>query len=128
MDNRRVDDIRTILRLKLEKFIAWELRMDYVSEVKGDVVIYGAGVIGKELFKCFDNKPKAFWDANPNLSCVCGIPVYNMEEGAKLLSDLEHGVTVIVTPVWAFEEIKNSIKTLNNNINVISLEGLVDKL
>ena len=128
MENRSIDDIRTILRLKLEKFISWDLRMDYLSQIKGEVIIYGAGAIGKELYKCFDNKPRAFWDANPNLSFVYGLPVYRIEEGAKFLADIENDITVIVTPVWAFDEIRNNINALIGNVNVISLEGLVEKL
>lgn len=128
MENRSIDDIRTILRLKLEKFLFWDLRMDYLTQIKGEVVIYGAGTIGKVLYKCFDNKPKAFWDANPNLSFVCGLPVYCIEEGVELLADLESDITVIVTPIWAFEEIEKKIKMFDANINVISLEGLLNKL
>ena len=125
MDKITIDHLRTIMRLKLEKFLAFDLKMDYCPEISGHAVIYGAGIVGKLLLRCFDNPPVAFIDAKYGLNDVCGIPVYNIEECEDILNE---NTTVIVTPVWAFDEIKSSLLQYNSKVTVISLEKLVEKL
>lgn len=126
MNNTCVDYCRTIMRLKLEKFLAYNLKMDYCPEVDGEVVIYGAGELGKLAALCFEKKPSFFIDVKKGLNDIGGIPVYCLKECSK---ELLNGIgTVIITPIWSYEEICREIIKLNSETNVISLEKLVEKL
>lgn len=113
------------MRLKLEKYLAFDLKMDYCPEIIGNAIIYGAGNNGKLLLRCFDKTPVAFIDAKHGLQDICGIPVINIEECRNILNEKS---TVIVTPIWAFDEIKADLLKLEPKVNVISLEKLVEKL
>lgn len=122
-NNRDVDLMREVLRLKMEKFIAWGLKMDYHPQIHGDTVVYGAGVLGKLLIRSFDTKPIAFWDSNVKKTDICGIKITNMEDGIRSIS--YYPITVIITPVWDYESIKSEINEGNSNIRVVSLEDLL---
>ena len=125
-EQKIIDCQRTIMRLKLEKFIFLNLLMDYCSDVKGNVSIYGAGQLGKLVYRCFENKPISFLDSKSGLQDICETPVWRMKECTK--EELGQCDTVIVTPIWAYDEICRDIKQICPSINVISLERLVEKL
>lgn len=126
MDNKLIELQRTILRLKLEKFILLNLWVDYFPEIKEDVYIYGAGKVGKLLSRCFKNKPKAFIDVKDGLSDINGIPTICLSKCQP--SQFKEGDTVIVTPVWAFDEIKDSLLNISPDINILSLEKLMERI
>lgn len=118
--------MRKILELKLEKFLFFNLLMDFHPLIKGDVVVYGAGKLGRLLFKTFKHSPVAFIDIDKTKQYMLGKPVFHLD-GDGLGSFLE-GKTVVVTPVWEFDIIAENIKCINDNINVVSLESLLEKL
>ena len=101
--------------------------MDYYPELKDkdNVIIYGAGHIGKLLLRCFDCKPIAFIDAKKGLNDICGVPVFHLDDCEYVLND---NTVVIVTPVWDFNEIKTNLLKYRSSVTVISLEKLVEKL
>ena len=126
MNDEAKNYIREILRLKLEKFIFLDMTVDDIPEVSGNIVIYGAGMIGKLLYRCFDTKPIAFWDESLDKKELLSVSVYTISEGVKQLS--EESVTVIVTPVWDYEMINNQIKAIKPSIKVVSLMNLLERL
>lgn len=125
-ENTIIEYQRTIMRLKLEKFISYNLFMDYNPDIRGDVIIYGAGQIGKLLFRCFDRRPIAFIDAKQGLSDICGVPIYCVDTCTD--RQITNDCTVIVTPIWAYESISQKVMQINSLANIISLEKLVEKL
>lgn len=126
VETRLIDYQRTILRLKLEKMIFLNLFIDYFPEVFGNVVIYGAGVVGKMLLRCCKTPPVAFIDAKQDIKDICGIKVYHIDDD---LSDLLKEVnTIIVTPIWAYGDIKVQMASYAPNVNIVSLDKLVEKL
>lgn len=127
MDTKCIDLRRELLRLKLEKFIMLGLRMDDIPNIRGQVVIYGAGTVGKLLLRCFEKKPDVFWDKRLCGQEICSIPVYSVQEGVDRLSK-NKDTTIIVTPVWDFEKICNEVEGDNPFVTVISLEELLEKL
>lgn len=127
MDNGNyINNIRTILRLKLEKFLLYGLVMDHCPQLGENVIIYGAGEIGKLLFRCFDRKPVCFIDRKEGMYDICGVPVYGLEAGT--FEKISGDCTVIVTPVWDCDAIRGEIEQFKPDITVISLEKLVEKL
>ena len=69
------DLLRELMRLKLEKFIYLNLVMDYSPYIDGHIAIYGAGMLGKLLYRSFDSKPVAFIDKKEGLDRICDTPV-----------------------------------------------------
>lgn len=126
VDKKLVDYQRTIIRLKLEKFILYNLYMDYFPELKGDVIIYGAGELGKLLLRCFESLPKLFIDVKDNIVDICDIPVLPLKQCTR--EQIRDDDIVIITPVWAYDLIFQNIKDINPRTRVISLERLVEKL
>ncbi len=125
-ESRNADYQRTILRLKVEKFIYCNLFMDYCPEIKGNVYIYGAGKIGKLLLRCFEQTPIAFIDAKENLGDIRGVPVFCVNN--ILEKQFTGDNTVIVTPIWAYEEICNKLLGINARLNIVSLEKILEKM
>lgn len=115
---------REILRLKLDKFINLGLIMDYHPEIDSEVYIYGAGVIGKKLFSCFEKPPKGFIDKNETISKVCGINVFRYDQ----IHDINANDIIIVTPTWEYEIIRDMLLKEYKQIKVINLEELVKEL
>ena len=127
MHEQQIIDLkRTVLRLKLEKFMFLDMQMDYDPLIQSDVYIYGAGELGKLLFRCFDTKPKGFIDKKKGLKNICQVPVYCIDELSEV--ELSEGCTVIVTPVWAIDSIENAIYKYNTKVKVVNLEDLVKGL
>ena len=125
-ENKEADFLREIMRLKLEKFIFLDLNMEFSPCIKGSVAIYGAGILGKLLFRSFEEKPVAFIDQKQGLNDICGIPVYGIDDCSKeLLNQID---TIVITPIWAAEEIEKNIKKICDTVNIVSLERLVGKL
>lgn len=125
-DQQLKDYERTILRLKLEKFIYMDMLMDYHPNVNKNVVIYGAGEVGKLLSRCFERQPKAFIDVKEGIRHVYQIPVYHFRDIPNCLFDNE--CTVIVTPVWDFELIEKNIRKINAEVRIISVDRLLEGL
>lgn len=120
------DLLRELMRLKLEKFIYLNLVMDYSPYIHGNIAIYGAGMLGKLLYRSFDSKPVAFIDKKEALDRICDTPVYSLHHCSKEIMDKID--VVIVTPIWAFDEIEKNIKGICERVNVLSLAKLVEKL
>lgn len=126
MDKELINLKREVLRLKLEKYIAYNLRADYFPDIKEKVVIYGAGILGKKLYRCFEKKPVAYWDKNKKNNYLCGIPVLLPNEG---IEEFDKGnITVVVTPVWDYETIKHEILKNSSELHIVSLENIVEGL
>lgn len=117
---------RTQLRLKLEKFIMLGLWLDYCPEIYGKTYIYGAGILGKLVLRCFKNKPKSFIDVKNGLDDINGVPVLCLKNCKSPQFDSDD--TIIVTPVWEFDEIKRNLLNIKYDINIVSLEKLMERI
>ena len=126
MKDNSIELQRIVLRLKIEKYILLDLWLDYSPEIRGDVYIYGAGVVGKLLSRCFKNRPKAFIDKKKELHDINGVPVICLDECQATL--FRKGDTIIVTPIWAFDEIKEKLLNICPDVNVLSIEKLMEDM
>ena len=89
------------------------------------VIIYGAGGVGKLLCdKIMDQcKVISFIDVNPKESNYRNIPI-NKSQGVEMEED--ENISIIVTPVYSFEEIRETLKVVcPTKINIISLEEVL---
>jgi hypothetical protein len=125
-EKKQIDLQRTVLRLKLEKFILYNLSMDYCPEIHGNIYIYGAGMIGKLLLRSFEHAPAAFIDSKEGLNDINGIKTLCM--GQISTNQFEHDDTVIVSPVWDFDVISEKLLSINGTLNVVSLEKILEKI
>lgn len=125
-ENRLIEMQRTILRLKIEKFILFNLWIDYFPEVSGNVYIYGAGMLGKLLLRCFQNKPTAFIDTKEGLKDINGVQTLCVDTISAV--QFYCGDSVIVTPVWDFDEISRKLLNICPYINIISLDNILEKI
>lgn len=119
---------RNELLSKLRKYAAFECRVEYDPLIKGRIVIYGAGKLGRALLDCMEGEPLCFLDRGCGLSNVCGYPVYRPgnREFQKLCA--QNSLTVIVTPVWDYPEIREQLTKDSPELRVLSLEKVVEKL
>jgi hypothetical protein len=122
---------RNELLLKVERYGSMGLWIDEDPCVKGEIFIYGAGKLGRNLISCVKNvnNVKGYIDGNPSIKSCLGIPVWHLadSEMSKLLSKKDTA-TVIVTPVWDFENIKENLQKVFCNVNVISLKEVVGNI
>lgn len=119
------DLIRTVLSLKLDIFLLYGLIADCFPELRENVVIYGAGILGKQLYRAFEKKPCAFIDGKV-VGEIGETAVYKFEDLPDEI--MTSNTTVIVTPIWDYEDIFIRIKEKYGDVNVISLEEIIDKL
>lgn len=101
-----------------------------------EVVIYGAGIIGRKLNELFAEKVLCFIDQGKKfdeLLEVDGKPVFHLNAPGlnELLVDKD-GVKIIVTPGWDFEEIKincqKSLQEAKIDISKICFEPVAEFL
>lgn len=119
---------RNELLSKLRKYSAFECCVEHDPLIKGRIIIYGAGKLGRALIDCMESEPLCFLDRGCGLSNVCGYPVYR--PGSRAFQELcdKHSLTVIVTPVWDYPEIREQLTKDLPELNVISLEKVVERL
>ena len=119
---------RNELLSKVKKYAMLQCRLEKDPLIKGDIVIYGAGKIGRALLDCFDGEPLCFLDRSDKLNNVCGYAVYQLEciEFKKLYR--EKRITVLITPVWDYWEIREQLEGRYPELNIVSLDKVVEKI
>jgi hypothetical protein len=120
---------RNSIYVKLLKYQMYGCLLDYEPCLCGKAVIYGAGKIGRLAAECSESKVICFVDGSDKLKNVAGLPVYQID--STILNDMiaeAGGVTFVITPVWDFEDIYQSIKLRFPSANVVSIETVVEKL
>ncbi|MDR0918713.1 MAG: polysaccharide pyruvyl transferase family protein [Oscillospiraceae bacterium] len=120
---------RNSIYLKILKYQMYNCVLDDEPFINGKVVIYGAGKIGRVLVDCCRNEIVAcFLESTDRLKKVDGLSVYGIgsNEIEKIMSD--SNTTIIITPVWDFEDIYQNIHNKFPNANIVSVEKVVEKL
>ncbi|MCM1233277.1 MAG: papain-like cysteine peptidase [Ruminococcus flavefaciens] len=112
----RQDQVRYRILMKL---VEYDFSKIQVSE---EIIIYGAGNIGKYLYqrikvKC---KVRCFIDQNKR-GMIDGIPIYRLEN-----VDYDRNTYIIVTPTYDFMNIYQKIIAQYDKAVVISLEDLLE--
>ena len=120
------DSKRNELLLKAERFRRYQLLIDDSPCIAGNVYIYGAGKLGRSLVRC-SGHVSGFIDENTSITSCAGLPVFrkNSDELKKKLFDRS---TVIVTPVWDFDVIKDELFNLYPNINIVSAVDILESV
>ncbi len=124
-----IDQIRNDLFIKVMKYIEYGLELKDDPSIQENIIIYGAGKIGKLLAECTKSKDVIFLDRAEELHSINGYKVFRVED--KALKDQiidQEKTTVIVTPIWDYESIKEKISEIFPNIGIISLEEVMDKI
>lgn len=120
---------RNELLSKLRKYAVFECCVEHDLLIKGRrIVIYGAGKLGRALLDCMKGEPLCFLDQKDGLQNVCGYPVYRPKSREFQTLYNKHRLSVIVTPVWDYWEIREQLTKNSHELNVISLEKVVEKL
>ena len=119
---------RSDLMLKVAKVEAAGAFIDnYLIESKS-IFIYGAGKLGKSLLKCF-KKVDGFFDKAKSITNCEGIHVYQpYSDEVRLEIGDGSGITVVVTPVWDFYDIKEELVCEYRNIHSVSAKELVEQM
>lgn len=118
--------IRDELLKKLMKFQCCNLWIEDCPNVSEKVYIYGAGKLGRAIISGMREEPAGFIDGNPHITNCYGIPVFHIGDEAlgDILGDGSE-VSVIVTPVWDFCEIQETLRQVYPKLNIISLQQVV---
>lgn len=98
--------------------------MDYDKvHIPGEIIIYGAGTIGKVFYNKIKNKCKIlfFIDGNPKETNYEGIPVVQRNKMNKKYSN----TAIVVTPCYEYQEIKEGLVNLYGDLNIIALTELI---
>jgi hypothetical protein len=120
---------RNSLYLRMLKYQMYGCVLEDEPFIKGKVIIYGAGKVGRVLADCSNkNVVACFLESTDRLQKVDGIPVYRIgsDEIKGIMEDSD--TTIIVTPVWDFEDVYQGIYNAYPNASVISVEKVVEKL
>jgi hypothetical protein len=119
---------RNSIYIKLLKYQMYGCVLDDEPFIKGKVVIYGAGKIGRLLSECSNEIVVCFVDNSDKSKYCNGYPICQITK--KELKQLigENVITFIITPIWDFEEIYENIITRFPFANVVSVEKVVEKL
>lgn len=121
--------IRNDLIIKLLKYQFYGLSVEDDPEIKGDVIVYGAGKLGRQLLPCIRKKLICFIDKSERIESCEGLPVYRLDSRElKEIIKSKKVITIIVTPVWEFYNIKEYILDCYPDVNVVSLEKVVEKI
>jgi coenzyme F420-reducing hydrogenase beta subunit len=120
---------RSSIYAGLLKYRMYGCLLDDEPFLTGKVVMYGAGKIGRLAAECSEGKVLCFVDASDKVKRAAGLPVFNIDsDGLKSLIDEAGAVSFVITPVWDFEDINQSIKLRFPSANVVSIEKAVEKL
>lgn len=119
---------RNDLFLRLKKYAAFQCCLEYDPSIEGEIIIYGAGKLGRALLDCMEGEPLCFLDRSKALDNVCGYPVYQMEQEEVRVLFLKKKVTVIITPVWDYWEIKERMEEIYPEIHMVSLDRLMERI
>ena len=109
---------RNDLLLKAERFRRYQLLIEDSPNVYGDIYIYGAGKLGRSLARC-SRRVCGFIDENISGTSCVGLPIYSADN-KQLREMLSKEITVVVTPVWDIDLIKDNLKSMCPNINIVS--------
>jgi coenzyme F420-reducing hydrogenase beta subunit len=121
-------EARSELLLKLERFSSFGYSLARIPAIKGKVLIYGAGKVGRIACHLLDGTMSGFIDKSPvfvDMPFFEGFPVYHPDSD-ELKTMLSHApeVTVLVTPVWDFKTIKNELK-FPKSVHIISVSDIL---
>jgi len=121
--------IRNEIYCKLMKFSSFGLSLDYDPLLRGKVVIYGAGKIGRLASECFDNNLLCFADRSDSVDSYFGYKVFKLSDsGLRNIVEKQKCVTFLITPIWDFDVLEIEINDLFPNANVVSIEKMVEKI
>ncbi len=121
--------VRGEMQRKLMKFQFCNLWIDDFWDEDTELLIYGAGKLGRGLLNCMKKSPKGFIDGNYAMTNCCGIPVYHMgEEVLRECFNNGKKYIVIITPIWDFDIIADILKRDYPKMEVVSLKELVGDL
>jgi len=121
--------IRNNIYCKLLKFQSLGLSLDYDPLLTGKVIIYGAGKLGRLASECFDNNMICFVDGFSKDRQYYGYPIYRLgDEKIKALIDEHEKVTFLITPLLDFDTVEAKILELFENVNIVSVEKVVNKI
>lgn len=114
-----------LLKIKDNNIIA----SDNINKYSSNVIIYGAGDIGKSLFEELHTKMKVlcFIDQNNIERYYKNIPILKIED-IKSLYLLSTELIIIVTPVWDIRNIEKKIDTILNGMKyqIISIQDILN--
>lgn len=124
-----IEHTRYSIYVKLLKYQMYGCFIDDEPFVTSNVIIYGAGKIGRVIAECSQNIVKCFADRSKQINNCAGYPVYRfgspeLESVIKQAPD----TTFIITPVWDYEDIMYNIRDSYPDIKIISAEKLVEKI
>lgn len=121
---------RTELLGKLTKFQMLGCSLDFDTDMKGKIFIYGAGKIGKLACDSLSDKLLGFIDEFAEFESCKGYPVFRLESAElKELIERTDEVTVLVTVPWDIEKISTAIETSYPKItSIVSIEKAVEKI
>ena len=119
---------RNDLLFRVKKYTHFQCFLEHDPSIVGRIVIYGAGKLGRALLDCMEGEPLCFLDRAKSLKNVCGCPVYRIgeEEFGKIVAKI--AVTVIITPVWDYWEIREDLKEIYPEMHIVSLEKLMERI
>lgn len=115
---------RDKLLLRRYKTLTALLAHDFSCDIKSDkTIIYGAGAIGKELYKKIKNLTSVicFIDKKKKEKEFEGVPIVRVEDVKS-----EEGVKVIVSAAYDFQNIKEGLMDKFQNEDIISLDDILD--
>lgn len=113
----------SLLKLKLDGILPVDFHGD-----EEKIVIYGAGIVGKRLYDYVEGRVICFIDAFQSGKTYGNAPVFhkNHVELKKLLKN-SATPTVVVTPCWDFENVKNNlIEVLPLGARICALDHLFE--
>ena len=120
---------RNELLRKLEGWSISGLSVDEFPGLAERVIIYGAGKLGRLLSGCFTQKLDCLIDRSGKLDFCEGYTVFR-PDSAVLEKRIEDGrdYSVIVTPVWEYETIREMLLDRFPLLNVISLKTVMERM
>lgn len=119
---------RNELLVKIKKYSMLQCKVDYDPVIEGRIVIYGAGKLGRALVNCMNEGLLCFLDQSDKINSVSGYPVYQPDSpDFRKLND-ENRLTVLVTPVWDYWEIREQLINSYPQLNIVSVEKVVEKI
>lgn len=104
---------------KNERLGAYILECGYKN-----VMIYGAGDLGKILFQKIKANVKvcAFIEKNPKVERIENIPILSCNNAKIEMNEID---CIIVTPIFDFESIRRELSNQNKKVLIIPLDELI---
>ncbi|EOS80737.1 hypothetical protein C817_01344 [Dorea sp. 5-2] len=119
---------RNELLTKIKKYTDLHCKVEYDPIIEGEIVIYGAGKVGRALIDCIDKGLQCFLDQSDKIKSVSGYPVFRPDSPEFKKMNDEIRFTVLVTPIWDYWEIREELVNVYPQLNVVSVEKLVEKI